>query len=256
MQPGPALGRAGSRPSWVVVPALDEADRIEACLAALRVAGGAVQGDVHVVVVDDGSSDATARLAEALLRSWSDRHTVIAGRAAGVGWARRVGFEHALAAAGCADALIATTDADSRVAPDWLAVLHTRLDAGHRVIAGDVHLERGVDRRVALARAERLLARHAALPADEAAAPHPHFAGSNLAFRADTLQALGPLPTPVALEDQALWERCRALGIPVLRDAAVIVRTSARTAGRAPGGLADALKRDAQRFAEASTVQT
>lgn len=236
---------AAPRAAWVVVPALNEAERIEACLAALQEAASRAPGPVAVVVVDDGSTDATAELARAALEAWdAGDHTVLSGPAAGVGWARRTGIEHALAA--CAPgAIIATTDADSRVASDWLAILHDRIEAGHPVVAGDVHLDPGTDLQLVRARAVRLARRVAALPQPEAGAPHPHFAGSNLAFVAHALRALGPLPVPRALEDEAILERCRALGIPVLRDAGPIVVTSARLDGRAPGGLAAALTADA-----------
>lgn len=249
--------RAG-RPSWVVVPARDEREHIEDCLLALRAAAAMAPGPVHVVVVDDGSTDGTAAIAASCFEHWPGRHAVLPGRSAGVGWARRLGLEHALAAAAQdadgapapaletpAAALIATTDADSTVAPDWLAALHRRLDEGYGVIAGDVLLHPTVEAPLVAARAVRLAARLAALPATEAAtAPHPHFAGSNLGFASEVLRRLGPLPTPASLEDQAILERCRALGIPVLRDAGVQITTSGRTVGRAEGGLAAALAGD------------
>lgn len=254
---GDGRGEAGRapRPSWVVIPARDEADEIEACLEALRRAADQVEGATHLVVVDDRSTDATAALARTALGRWGRDHAVLEGRGEGVGWARRLGLEHALSAALTAstrDALIATTDADSCVAPDWLAAMHRRLDHGHVVVAGDVLLAPQTDPRLVAARAVRLARRLEALPPDEAGAPHPHFAGGNLGFDARTLERLGPLPTPRALEDHAILERCRELGIPVLRDAAVRVVTSGRTTGRAPQGLADALALDLAALTEAS----
>jgi glycosyltransferase involved in cell wall biosynthesis len=248
-------GRASTgRESWIVVPASDEQDHIVEGLRAIEQAAAAAPGPVHVVVVDDGSTDQTAALATRTLARWPGRHTVLAGPAEGVGWARRVGIEHALTAiAGGAPgtaqdlagtALVATTDADSRVDPAWLATMHRRLDEGHVVIAGDVHLHPATDERLVAARATRLAARLAALPTDERPAPHPHFAGSSLGFRSDVLASLGALPTPVALEDEAILLRCRERGVPVLRDHACVVVTSARLDGRAPAGLAAALTED------------
>jgi glycosyltransferase involved in cell wall biosynthesis len=229
------------------VPAQDESARITDCLVALRVAAGAAPGDVHVIVVDDGSVDDTAAVARHVLDGWPGEHAVIEGRAAGVGWARRLGIEHAVAAASAHwDALIATTDADSVVAPGWLAALHGRLDQGHGVVAGDVHLDPTTDPRLVAARAARLRARLSALPWAEAADPHPHFAGSSLGFTLDALRQLGPLPTPASLEDDAILRRCRMLGIPFVRDADAAVITSSRLRGRASDGLADALARDLQ----------
>jgi glycosyltransferase involved in cell wall biosynthesis len=243
--PGPDDELRPGRPSWVVIPARDEADRVGAALAALRRAAADAPGDVHVVVVDDGSRDATAAVARTALADWPGQHAVIDGPAAGVGWARRTGIEHATEAASEHwDALIATTDADSAVSPQWLAALHRRLDQGHGVVAGDVHLDPSTDPRLVAARATRLRARLRALPWAEAADPHPHFAGSSLGFTLDALQQLGPLPTPPSLEDDAILRRCRLLGIPFVRDADAVVVTSSRLRGRASDGLADALARD------------
>ena len=49
----------GSTPVVVIVPAKDEADRIEATIRAVR----RIPGVVAVIVVDDGSADATGRIA-------------------------------------------------------------------------------------------------------------------------------------------------------------------------------------------------
>jgi glycosyltransferase involved in cell wall biosynthesis len=242
-----------ARPTWIVVPAFNEADHVAGSIQALGVAAAKVEGPVHVLLVDDGSTDDTAARALAAPRGALASLELLRGRAEGVGWARRVGFERALELAGMValhtpqapEALIATTDADSRVDPHWLAVLHRRLDAGHGVIAGDVLLESETDPRLVLARAARLRARLSLLPTPERDAEHPHFAGSNLAFAADQLRELGPLPTPVALEDEAILERCRALGIPFVRCSESIVVTSSRTQGRAPKGLAVTLALDA-----------
>lgn len=257
--------RPGGRPSWVVVPALDEEERIASCLRALREAAAFAPGPVHVVVIDDGSVDDTRTIALDQFSSWPGQHVVLPGPRAGVGWARRMGFEHALAhteppgraapsqggESDPAHALIATTDADSRVSLDWLALMHRRLDAGHVVIAGDVHLEGSADPRLAAARATRLAARLAALPSAESEARHPHFAAASLGFASDVLRALGTLPAPESLEDEALLMRCRALGVPVLRDHEVSVTTSARVSGRAMNGLAQALAADLEALGNA-----
>lgn len=257
-------GLASGRPSWVVIPALDEAATISGCLRALRVAAAHAPGPVHVIVVDDGSTDATAALARAALSDWPDgHHEVLAGPCSGVGPARRLGLDHALAAASAAEllvdggalqagepdgpppeALIATTDADSWVSEGWLSTMHRRLDEGHVVIAGDVHLETAADERLSASRAARLARRLASLPTDEAGARHPHFAASSLGFASHLLSALQPLPAPASLEDEAILARCRALGVPVLRDHELWVTTSARTTGRATAGLAQALAAD------------
>ncbi len=246
----PALRHA--RPSWVVIPARDEEERIGAALSALDSAARLAPGPVHLVVVDDGSTDATPLLAAERAGSWphGEAH-VLPGPSAGVGWARRVGFEHALASASVhheTGALIATTDADSIVPPNWLTEIHLLVDAGHPVIAGDVRLGKGADPLLASERELRLERRLAAVRRAEPAAVHPHFAGANLAFTAEALSQLTPLPTPEALEDDALMARCMEVGLPVLRAHNVTVTTSPRTDGRATQGLAATLAADARRL--------
>jgi glycosyltransferase involved in cell wall biosynthesis len=236
------------------MPARNEALSIGGALGALRRAAEAAGGPAHVVVVDDASRDDTAELARAALRDWPHGNaTVIAGPGSGVGWARRAGFEHALGAAERAGVVgragIASTDADSAVPPHWFSALRTLLENGHPVIAGDIELEPGTDPALRAARERRLAHRLAHVRAGDPAAEHPHFAGANLAWSAAALAGLGPLPAPPSLEDDALRRRCEALGLPILRDASFAVRTSARLDGRAPLGLASALRADAARLA-------
>ena len=88
----------------VVVPALDAAATIDACLAGLVEAGVAPEA---IVVVDDGSRDATAALA----RAREARVVATTGRT-GAARARNLGATMALGE------LILFVDADVRVAPD------------------------------------------------------------------------------------------------------------------------------------------
>lgn len=245
------------RPTWVVIPALDEAATIERCLDALRFAAMRAPGPVQVVVVDDRSGDQTAALAASALEGWGAGHAVLSGLSRGVGWARRVGFEHALGQVDRApgrDALVATTDADSHVDVAWLQELHAVADQGAGVIAGDVVLDPATDARLVAARHRRLVERLARVRHDEPRAAHPHFAGSNLAFSAAALRQLQPLPVPEFLEDAAILDRCRELGLPIVRHAAARVYTSARTVGRAPHGLAAALAVDLHALSELAAV--
>lgn len=248
---------AGARAAWVVVPARNEAEGVGAALAALDTAARLAPGPVHLIVVDDGSTDETPLIVAQRAAAWPHGEAqLLPGPAAGAGWARRIGLDHAIAAAharGGSDALIATTDADSLVSPDWLLQLHRLVDDGHQVIAGDVHLAAGAPAPLVAERDQRLQRRLAALHRADPSAGHPHFAGANLAFTAAALARLTPLPTPEALEDDALRERCAEAGLAVLRPRSVTVTTSARTDGRASQGLAATLAADARRLGLTAT---
>jgi len=106
-----AGGVAGGWPSVVaVVPARDEAAILPLTLPSLL--GQRYLGEFSVVLVDDGSSDGTARVAESLGQTAGAVLKVIAGRPVPEGWAGKVwAMAQGVAAAGECDYLL-FTDAD------------------------------------------------------------------------------------------------------------------------------------------------
>ena len=94
----------------VVIPALNEEKNIAKCLRAL--ASQTVRERFEVLVVDNGSTDATRREAERCADIVNVR--VIEEKQPGRGVARATGFG---AAKGT---IIFSTDADSMVPPDWI----------------------------------------------------------------------------------------------------------------------------------------
>jgi glucosyl-3-phosphoglycerate synthase len=135
----------------VVIPARDEQRRISACLEALarQTVGTAA---FEAIVVVDCCADATA----AATRAAAARHglclRLLAGPGRGAGAARKAGMDAAakrLLELGRPDGLIATTDADSRPAPDWLARQLAHVARGAQAIAGaSLGLTAGVYREV------------------------------------------------------------------------------------------------------------
>jgi dolichyl-phosphate beta-glucosyltransferase len=112
----------------VVVPAFAEAHRIGATIAALRqaLAGLSDDGGVELVVVDDGSPDATAAEARA-----AGADTVISlPTNRGKGAAVRAGM---LAATG---RTVAFTDADLAYRPEQLVALLAKVEEGWDVVVG------------------------------------------------------------------------------------------------------------------------
>jgi glycosyltransferase involved in cell wall biosynthesis len=227
----------------VVVPARDEQEHIGACLEALGAQSvGAAAFEVIVVLdacLDDTESVVAAAGAEAGLAV-----TMIAGPGQGSGPARRVGMDHACArmlALNRPDGLIATTDADSRPAADWLQRQLTHRDAGASVIAGRIELDPAEAAQLPAAarrvREQDATTRLRVVRRGDPDAGHHHFAGASLAVTAATYRVAGGLGAEQTLEDEAFGQRLAARGIPVLRAADVVVMTSARANGRAARGL-------------------
>jgi dolichyl-phosphate beta-glucosyltransferase len=113
----------------VVVPAYCEQGRIGATVERLRreLDGAARDGGLEIVVVDDGSGDATAAEARA---AGADRVLVLAPNR-GKGAAVRAGM---LAAQG---RTVAFTDADLAYAPAQIVGLLERIEAGWDVVVGN-----------------------------------------------------------------------------------------------------------------------
>ena len=156
-----------------------------------------------------------------------------------------------LLAVGRRDGLIASTDADSVVADDWLACQLELATRGASAIGGLIELDAAEiarTRRTGAGRARAAQRRaHARGAVEEHAGErtleHHQFSGASLALTAETYRRCGGLPVRAALEDEALERELQARGVPIHRSRDVRVRTSARTDGRAPRGLARDLAR-------------
>jgi putative flippase GtrA len=167
----------GSLRATVVIPALDEAERIPATVAAVREALGelAADGGLEIVVVDDGSADGTA---DAALDGGADQ-VVRLPMNRGKGAAVRAGV------AAARGRVVAFTDADLAYAPDQLLPALHEVEAGWDVAIGNRRHPDSARRRGAGAlrdvgsRAVNLLAMAVLLS-------HPHDTQCGLkAFRSD-----------------------------------------------------------------------
>lgn len=255
----PLRGRAGgtaTRPSLracVVVPARDEQEHVGACIAALATQDGVRREDFEVVLVCDACVDDTRRRALAAARGSGLRIVVLDGPGAGAGAARRVGMDHA-AARLAPSGLIACTDADTVVAPDWLQRQLDAIAAGADAVAGLVTLDvAGLHPGVLARRREAAVARLGRVRAHSPDAEHHHFAGASMGLTAAAYRRLGGIEPLVALEDDALERRLRGEGLRIARRTDVQVTTSGRLVGRAARGLAHDLacfEREARRQGE------
>jgi glucosyl-3-phosphoglycerate synthase len=229
----------------VVVPARDEEDLIRDCLRALAGQIGLDRSEYEVIVVLDACVDGTARAVEEVGAEHPElRFSVIEGPGHGAGPARATGMDLAcgrLEGAGRPGGLIATTDADSVVAEDWLIRQLEALEAGAEAIGGDVTLEDASAAALPPAivrRRQRELVARTQIAAAHGPAEHAHFSGASLGVTPRAYRAVGGMAWLTALEDQDLEDRLVEAAIPIHRPSPVRVTTSARTRGRAERGLA------------------
>ncbi|PSL37270.1 GT2 family glycosyltransferase [Labedella gwakjiensis] len=226
------MGRPTTRID-VVVPAHDEHELIGACLEALRLARDRLLGtepgvEVGVVVVLDASTDGTAEV----VATSGLATTVVEIAEQNVGAARRAGAEAAVASPTSvpdAHRWLATTDADSRVDPSWLAVHLDALTSGVDVLLGTVRPDfddLDEDGR------RRWLETH----------PPGHLPGNvhgaNLGVRLDAYRRIGGFAALAEHEDVDLVARARLADLDVRATLAAPVITSGRRIGRTPGGYA------------------
>ena len=264
--PAPLSGLASPiRPGFVVaVPVKDEEERLSACLRAL-----AQQRDrsgqpipptlVRMVVFANNCSDRSASLARKLGGGLSLDVRVVEARlppaVAHVGSARRAVMDLAeawLMEAGESDGVILATDADSQVAPNWIAENLAAFAAGAEAVLGRIDLdEEGARLPEALHRRgeledtyERLLTELSWLLDPLGHDPWPNHAtisGASLGVTRAAYCRIGRLPRVPVGEDKALIALLSRHDARIRHCPTAHVITSGRTHGRAPGGVADAL---------------
>ena len=143
-----------------------------------------------------------------------------------------------------AGALLLTTDADSRPRGDWLQAAARALTLSD-VAAGRIVRDGACDRVQARVEAywDRLHAFRRFLdPVTWETGGCHQAGGANLAMRAEVYRSLGGFRAVAAGEDALLCDEASRAGYRVRHDPAMLVETSARRAGRARGGMADALR--------------
>jgi hypothetical protein len=129
---------------------------------------------------------------------------------------------------------LASTDADSRVPPNWLTHQVGAYRQGIEGWAGTVMVDDWSERPPPLAAAFAHQYRF-----DRSEGPHVH--GTNLAVRADAYLRAGGYPMIPTGEDHGLWQALAATGAHLVHDITCPVTTSSRRQARAPLGFAHAL---------------
>lgn len=208
----------------IVIPAHNEEQYLDQCLDALLSAAAHPELDlpVRIVVVLDDCSDGSACIAgdypvDTLAVS---AHNVGLARAAGVEWLLAQGASW-----------VACSDADSRVAADWL-VQQRRLQAD--MVCGTVQVaDWGELDETVQARYDN---------AYQARDDHRHIHGANLAFSADAYRRAGGFMALAVDEDVQLVAAFQRIGARIAWSCLPQVYTSARLDCRARGGFGDYLK--------------
>jgi len=196
----------------VVVPAYNEEVLLPACLAALRVQDFA--GDVEIIVVDNASTDRTAEAARS--------HGVIVLEEPERGYCRALirGFEAATGE------VIACTDADTVVPPDWISRLVREYARRPEAVAIGGHVE--FTRRNWKCRLLTRLVLPVFNRIDRSNPDGPHLWGANFSVRRDAFREVGGWNPRFSLQaDSELSVRLRKVGRVVLLDS-LTVHTSSR----------------------------
>lgn len=196
----------------VVVPAFNEEQLLPQCLESLL--AQEYEGEIEILVVDNASTDGTAGVA----RRYGAR--VIEEPHRGYCNALMRGF------AAARGEIIACTDADTVVPPDWIRRLAREYDRGQDVVAvgGDIEF-------VCPNWKSRLLTHHL-IPwinrIDRGNPAGPHLWGANLSVRREAFLRVGGWNPRFSLQaDSELSERLRKAGRVVVLES-LRVRTSSR----------------------------
>jgi len=210
----------------ILIPVHNEqallADCLDAALIATRHPD--LRGEpVQVLVMLDSCSDASASIAQAYPVQ------CLEVQARNVGHARGVGARHLLNQGA---RWIACTDADSRVAPDWLAAqLALNVDAVCGTVTVDAWSE-GFDPAAQIRYHQGYEARDG----------HRHIHGANLGVSASAYVRAGGFEPLACHEDVHLVRELERCGASIAWSHRPQVVTSARLDARARGGFGDFLK--------------
>jgi hypothetical protein len=262
---------SGTLRAIVAIPVRNEAAMISACLGALLdqvdLTGRALDPRTFEIVLllnncTDGSAAVVRRTLAAaarqgrLLPQLRLIETDLPAAKAHVGWARRLAMEEAyrrFALLRHPGGIIATTDADTIVAPDWLAATIVEIQHGADAVGGRLMLSRREQlrlpddlRRLAVRhrRYERLTDCLMAQLDPDASDPWPRHGdhgGASIAATAAAYRRAGGMPPLASSEDQAFYRAVKRSGGRFRHSLRVKVYTSARLQGRAAGGMAAAL---------------
>ena len=251
----------------VVIPVRDEEASLPRTLAALArqrdTDGSPLSPDCYeIILLINNSVDASAAVARAFARAHPTLalHVIevhLPDDEAHVGRARRMLMDAAaarLASLGRQRGVIATTDADTIVAPDWVAMTLGEVGAGADAVAGRILVDPSGfalhDRHARAFHLRDVTYRYLVTELEARLDPDPfdswprhfqHF-GASMAVTVDAYRRAGGIPPLPFLEDVALYDALRRIAARIRHSPAVRVETSARPEGRTGFGFAVQLR--------------
>jgi len=253
-------GLTATRPVLVAIPVRDEAEEIGPCLLALA-AQRAPHIDAVVLCLNncrDGTADVVRAIDGHLPFPVHSIEVALPNASACAGRARRIAMEHAADLAG-RDGVLLTTDADARLAPDWIATNLAALAAGADAVAGRAVIEPEGAKRIP-AHLHAIDARECAYAAllDEMRAllepdpadpwpRHDEESGASIAVTLAAYRRAGGIPAVLLGEDRAFFNALRRIDARIRHAPDIAVIVSARLEGRAQGGMADTMRRRIER---------
>ncbi len=243
----------GAAPAVVAIPAWNEAERIADCLSAL---GNQTRPLAGGVLLANNCIDGTEAIARRVTLPFrlDIRSVALPPEQAHAGMARRLAMQHAADLAG-PDGVVLTTDADAIVPPDWVELNLDAVCAGADAVCGKAmidpreaelippHLH--ADDALECQYADLLDAIAEALCPDPADPRPRHIeaSGASLAVTAAAFDRVGGVPLVATGEDRALVAALAGIDAQIRHDPAIRVTVSGRIVGRAPGGMADTIRR-------------
>lgn len=241
----------------VCIPARNEGNHIATLIEALVTQD--VDAPFAVALCVNNSKDETGQIAEYAARRAGAHFTLtrieqqFEPALAHAGSARRAAMDLGVEILGCDDGLLISTDADCKPPRDWIAA-NLAAFGQDRIIGGRIDL----DEADAAEAPEIFALRHRfdaywrqvrtiedsvdPLPWDPAPR-HGDHTGASLALSVNLYRKAGGVPLLPVGEDRALVDAAILAGGKLIHPQTVWTRASARTVGRASGGMAGELQR-------------
>jgi GT2 family glycosyltransferase len=239
----------------VAVPVRDEAGRIGSCLTALN---QQIRPPDTVVLMLNNCTDDTETIARAMMPNLRFGLDLISQdlppAQADAGHARGLAMDLAAKRAGPSGVLL-TTDADAIVPPDWVIRNLNALHQGVDIVCGQavidpveammiptpLHDDDALERQLIA-----LLDDFAWMLDPEPHDPpprHTEASGASVAVSVEAFRRVGGIPAISSGEDRAFVRALWMVDARVRHDPSIQVTVSGRIEGRAPGGMADAIRR-------------